>query len=504
MIPILSQKQSLEFDKYVVESGFTTKPELIDSAGKKIAQFILEKIPHPFNEKIIIIAGPGNNGLDGMICYYYLLKYGGNAELLVCNEGIIKNKIIKSYDLNIKLIKIYSKSYKFNNDFWYVDAIFGVGLNKPLGGVYLEIIKKMTTLDKVVSIDFPSGIDCDNGKTFNFSIKPKITLGLGFYKRGYFLNDGLNHIKKLEILDIGFPKYKNGNDNDVGLIECSDIVKIMPKHENNVHKYKRGKVLIIAGSIGYTGACILSSLAAVSSGAGIVKIIAPLSLKNEYESALIEPIIKYVDDHGSGKFILSHVEEIKSEISWADSILIGPGLLSNIKFKMKLIESINKPLVLDASAFDPIISGDLDIACLPKECILTPHYSEFSKIFNIDVDELSGDPINAVNNIMDILNGRVLILKGPTTIIVDSRRKKYFMTHGHKQLSVAGTGDVLSGISVSSLAQKLTVDESALYSSFLHAECAYQYNKNISKSGLIASDLIKMMPYAMDALSDLS
>ena len=280
---------------------------------------------------------------------------------------------------------------------------------------------------------------------------------------------------------------------------------MIPKHGCNINKYTRGKTLIIAGSLGYSGACILSANSAISSGAGIVKIIAPLSLKYIYETSLIEPVIKYFDDDNLGSLRFEHAAQIIDEISWADSILFGPGLGNGDnarKLKTEILKSINKPLILDASGFESLNECDLNITDLPKKTILTPHYAEFSKIFKVEIKYLMNDPVSVVKKIINELDGRVLILKGPTTIVVDSTKKIYFMKHGLNGLSVAGTGDVLSGICASVVSQGLTIDDAAIFATFLHAECAHMYSHMISNFGMIASDLIHMLPYAIDSLNN--
>ena len=211
-----------------------------------------------------------------------------------------------------------------------------------------------------------------------------------------------------------------------------------------------------------------------------------------------------MDDHNSGSFIIDHVDQILSEIEWADAVLFGPGLQTDIlavKWMAEVLKKINKPLILDASGFQPIIDKNLKIDELPQETILTPHYGEFSRIFNLNLQKTQEHPIAAVKSIIPQLKGRVLILKGATNIIVTSEGKLILMAHGISALATAGTGDVLTGILASTTAQGLDMNEAAVYSTYLHAECAHQYCQNISERGLNATDLTKMLPYAQEELS---
>ena len=505
MKPILTQKQSFSLDKKTIELGYLEESQLLDNVGKKIAQFILEKIKNPFNNKIVVVAGPGNNGADGIIAYYYLIKYGITAELLLCEKNINKT-IINSYSLDGKLISIYSKSYIFDSDNYYIDSIFGIGLKRDVTGIYKELLTKMNALENVISIDMPSGIYCDTGLLCSIAIRAKITLIIGFYKLGHFFNDGLEKTNDKHLLNVGFPENIKHKD-PITLIEKKDILNLFPKHNKNIHKYKRGKLIVIAGSLGYSGACILSVLSALSVGPGIIKVIAPLSMKNYYENNFIEPIVKYFEDDGAGKYRMSNIDKIIDEISWSDSVLFGPGLSMDkrdILFKDRILKGINKPLILDASGFQSIIAGKTKIEDLPLKSILTPHYSEFSKIFNINIDKLLADPIGVIKEVEEQLSGRSLILKGPSTIIVDGNKNKYIMNNGSIKLSVAGTGDVLAGICAGLLTQNISISDTMLCSTMLHAECARQFTNRIPNSNLTAYDLIKMIPYAMSELNEIS
>ena len=210
-----------------------------------------------------------------------------------------------------------------------------------------------------------------------------------------------------------------------------------------------------------------------------------------------------IDDHNFGTFIFDHFDQILSEIEWADAVLFGPGLRTDtlaVKWMVEVLKKINKPLILDASGFQPIIDKKLKIDELPQETILTPHYGEFSRIFNLNLQKTQENPIAAVKSIIPQLNGRVLIMKGATNIIVTSEGKLLLMAHGTSALATAGSGDVLTGILASATAQGMDMNEAAVYSTYLHAECAHQYCQNISELGLNATDLIEMLPYAQEEL----
>ena len=502
MIPVLSCKEAFLLDKITIDSGHLTEKMLMDNAGRSLAQFIVEYIEDPFNQQFVILAGPGNNGGDGIICHHYLLKYGANSKLILLNADSKSCWIFNEYSIHDDSVNIYSNIDEFSPHNWYIDGIFGIGLKQNIVGHYRTIIEKISEFTNIISIDVPSGIYGDSGMGEANIIQAKYTLSMGYPKLGHYFNIGLESTGDLFVLDIGFKPLKSSAIY-IEKIEFEDACSCAPIYVKNMHKYSRGKVISIAGSSGSTGACILAADAALTAGAGITKVLAPKSLMNLYESCLTEAIMVPMDDHDTGAFIPDNIDKILSEIEWANSVLFGPGLQTDsaaVEWMIKVIKCINKPLILDASGFQPLIDQKLKIGELPPETILTPHYSEFSQIFNLSINETQDNPIAAIKSIISRLNGRVLILKGPTNIIVTTEGKILLMNHGTSVLATAGSGDVLTGILASVTAQGLDMNEAAVYSTYLHAECAHQYNQHISEYGLTASDLIEMLPYAQEKL----
>jgi len=503
MIPVLSSKEAFSLDKTTVDSGYLSEKELMDNAGRSLAQFTIENISDPFNKQFVILAGPGNNGCDGIICHHYLLEYGAQSELLLLNDAMKASWIFKEYSIHGDSVKKYSNTYTFSSDNWYIDGIFGIGLQQEIEGHYKTIIQKISEFPNIISIDVPSGIFSDSGRASENYIQAALTLSMGYPKLGHYFNAGLESSGDLFVLDIGF-KPLNKTDNHIELIEFEDAALYAIAHAENIHKYNRGKVVSVAGSSGYTGACILAVGAAVASGAGIVKVLLPESLKYIYETSLIEPIMVAINDNSVGTFIPDNINMILTEIEWADTVLFGPGLQTDstaVEWMAAVLKKIDKPLILDASGFQPLIDNKIKIDDLPAETILTPHFGEFSQIFNLKLQAIQENPIGSVKSIISNLNGRVLILKGGTNIIVTSEGKLLLMNHGTSTLATAGSGDVLTGILASITAQGLDMNEAAVYSTYLHAECAHQYSQNISGLGLTASDLIEMLPYAQADLN---
>ena len=155
MIPVFSQKDAFALDELTIKSKFLTQKELMDNAGRSIAQFIVETIEDPFNQKFIVLAGPGNNGGDAIIGHFYLTFYGVQSELLLLNEKHKQSWIFKQYSIDADTLGIYSDECSFNPEYWYVDGIFGHGLKRAVEGRYKNIIDKLSDCPNMIAIDIP-------------------------------------------------------------------------------------------------------------------------------------------------------------------------------------------------------------------------------------------------------------------------------------------------------------------------------------------------------------
>jgi len=503
MIPVLLQNEAFTLDESTISSGIISEKELMDNAGKAIAQFIVENIKDPFNQEYIVLAGPGNNGGDAIISHYYLLDYGINSELILFNKQQKESWIFKNYTIQTNSISFYDGKNELNPEYWYLDGIFGVGLKRSIDGNYEEIINRLIDCSNIISIDIPSGIYCDNGMVAGTNINAIYTLTMGYPKVGHFFNDGLDSSGEVHVLDIGFNDISDPHS-FLQLFDHEDVCGTLPVYLENTNKYTRGKLVSIAGSKGYTGACILANQAAIKTGVGIAKVIIPESLNGIFETILTEAITIPIQEHDSGTFTTENSSDILKETQWADAVIFGPGLKidgNSKEWMAQVLRKLDKPLVLDASGFLPLIENTLKISELPTETVLTPHYGEFSRIFNIELKQIIEDPISTIKGIIPILEGRVLILKGATNIIINSDGGIWLMNHGTSALATAGTGDVLTGMLGSLLAQGEQLDDAVLLAIYLHGECVHQYNKLISGDGLTASDLNTMIPHALNEMN---
>ena len=494
MKPVLSKKKSRFLDNSAIKNKIITKNKLMDNAGKLSAQFFLEKIKNPFNVKVLVLAGKGDNGGDAIIMHHYLLTYGVNSKLYMFNKSHPKSLINQYKISNNNIVNTIEDVNQYD---WFVDGIFGIGLNREIKDPYKKIINLIKNKN-VISLDIPSGIDCDSGLPISDSyVGANYVLCMGTYKNASIINEGKKTFKNTYILDIGLPF----PDKAETFLVDKGLIKNIIKKDNPLRNKYHQSCSVIVGSEKYSGAGLLSLSAALNTGAGYIKNIIPGKLLDIY--SLILESINFPIGKKAYLSISDYDDIIQSDIIYKKSpILIGPGMgdkKSTVKLISKLLQYLSNKdnsLVLDASGFTPIYEG-YKISSLPKKCILTPHLGEFSKIFpNVNIN----NPIKACMEVKDKLDSRVLILKGASSIIISSKRDCYILNNGNSLLASAGSGDALSGIILGFLSKGYNIDHASILAVYTQGLISQIYSNSVSSSSMPPSKMIEKIPTALNDL----
>ena len=470
MIPVLTKEQAYKLDKDTIESGHSSQAELMDNAGKAVAQFFCEKIKDSFNQKVLVVCGKGNNGGDGVISHSYLKKYNVSSKIVFTEEEHGHSNLIKKYKILKSDFTFYNNKIKFDKYDWIIDGIFGIGLSRSINKKYQKIIKKINNNANTISIDIPSGILADRFSCIDI-IKSKYTLTFGYSKLGHYLSP----INNLSQSNIGL-KSISTNIQKVEFSDINNILKAINK-KNDIHKYSNGKSFIYGG-IKYSGATILSTLACLKTGSGYVNLYYDDSYKMLDKIDLLIPEAVVTNE-------ILDKKDIKTPI------LIGPGDNKIDNISSYHIES--SEIIVDGGAMEI----DLKIDYYPRYSILTPHMGELKKFYGYK--EVNILDVNILKSLQSEVQERIIVLKSFNTFII-TKDMIYIMDKGPSNLATAGTGDVLSGILVSLLSKGYSRLEASILGTYLHAEAASYYMNYISKDGMTASDLINCIPNAFNAL----
>lgn len=312
----------------------------------------------------------------------------------------------------------------------------------------------------------------------------------------------ITHIKEMAI---AFAIAEGKERNDIKIIDFSKrdystlrALKHIRKRKSNTHKGTYGKIAVIAGSIGMTGASYLSSKAALRTGSGLVYTLVPKELVNIMSIKLTEAVIKPINDDGNGFFISDGVDEIMSLIDKCDAVLIGPGLGTRQSTKemiYKIVKNTKKPLLIDADGLN-CIAGKLDILKERKaETVITPHIGEMKRL--IEKKTINYEKKVILTREFSYKYNVVTVLKGNKTVIASPKGEYFINTTGNPGMATAGSGDVLSGIITSLIGQGIDCFNAATCGAFIHGLAGDIGAENIGEYGLLAEDIMNNIPYAI-------
>jgi NAD(P)H-hydrate epimerase len=474
---------------------------------------------------ISVICGKGNNGGDGFVFSRYLFNAGYSVRVIILAEpsnytGIAKLNLEILIKLNVEIIQVVNEnninmlSELLNNTDILIDAIFGIGINRDVTGFYenvIEIIESKNNFD-VICLDNPSGFNTDSGCYMGAGIKNNIKkiFTFGGLKTGFYLNEGekLNLPDKTILIDINHPRaLLDSCHADIEILEEKKIASYLPERMPSNTKFDYGHVLIIAGSPGKTGAAYMSSLAAFKAGAGLVTLAVPYELNHILEIKTSEIMTYPVINDGSGCFNINGAGDIsKNLLKNKTAVVIGPGIglkKETADFLYNILELIEVPIVIDADGLN-LISEDMNIlkklTQKNKNIVLTPHYKEMERLTKIDRKIIEKEPVKIGEEFVGEY-GVHLLLKGASMFAFSNNLKDKAIQYKHSPLLASGgSGDVLSGLIGSFIAQGLDLYKSICLSSYLLVYSANNLRKQYGESGAGAVKIALNIPNAVRLL----
>ena len=473
---VFTAVETQKIEQFCIETLSITEYDLMLRAGKALINYINQVFP---NKKVMqIICGSGNNGGDGYTVARLLLSDGKQVS---CYEGKeptqesakkARNELIAS-GLNPQSFT----ALMIQKDALIIDALLGIGCDKPVQGIYLDIINQINESgESILSADIPSGLCADSGKPRGSCVKQAHVLSFITKKLGTVIGDSAQIINKLTIDKLDIPeKIINQIRSVYHVMNKSVLDPVIKKRANDAYKNQFGHILLVGGDSGYGGAIILAARAASQSGVGLVSVYT----KKDHK----EPLLTHCPD------CMIHDEEsdLKALIHKATAIVVGPGLgLGKWSEKcLKIIIESAKPIICDADAIT-LLARD---AVFPKKdnLIITPHEGEAKRLIGEDHENRYAMVTALVKK-----TAATVILKGQNTLI-KKEDDTFICTKGNPGLATAGTGDVLAGMIGGFLAQghsELIASKAGVY---LHAICGDACSEAYSERSMIASDLVVMM-----------
>lgn len=465
--------------------------EFMERAGLEMANQICSRQLIRGEQAVAVLCGPGHNGGDGFVVGRILRERGFENVKIYYLEGHAQAELWHKMFSDLLLKGIEPIKIERVGEFGLtdhdviVDALFGVGLSRPLGEPWLSLIQKIHEAGKpVISLDTPSGLHCDRGVPWPKAVQAQWTLTCEIAKPGFFLQEGPQFVGKLLRIPVGFPREVVCREaKSVRLVTRKLIPALFPSRSSVTNKAKQGHLLVLAGSKGMAGAMALCAGAAARLGVGYVSV---CSLASDRDLSGLPPDYLH----------LSLKEFYKSDLKKYSAIVVGPGLgrsLEVLKILKHLIRLAPKVLVdADALSFLSLNPGeDFEGDRLPPSWLVTPHAGELGKILECSALELEEDRLGAAERAYQKLRCMVLF-KGFRTVVFNSKLK-FIIGAGSAALAKAGTGDVLAGFIGSLMAQGLKTDEAAVLAALIHGDLADRWvQAGRGDFSLQASDLLRL------------
>jgi hydroxyethylthiazole kinase-like uncharacterized protein yjeF len=483
---------------------------LMENAGRGAAEVILKTFPGLERNSVAVVAGKGNNGGDGFVIARYLLNAGVSVKVfLLTDPKVLQGDAQINYQifLRMKGEVLPVPSYKdFQNVKRHlekcgllIDGIFGTGLDAEVRGYYREVIDHLNTLHKpVVAIDIPSGLDANTGKPFGVAIRATLTLTFGLPKVGLLIPPGTDYVGDLKIIDISLPRKLIEEENvKTHLLEKEEILKgLASPRRLDSHKGDYGHVLVLAGSVGKTGAAAMACEAALRMGAGLVTLGIPKSLNAIMEVKLTEVMTEPLPETPKQTLSLKAFNAIVRLCEDKKAIIIGPGIgtfKETQALVLKLIKVLNLPIILDADGITALSTQIKTFTPTQGPLILTPHPGEMGRLTGLTSKQVLDDRMG-ISRIFSQAHQTYLVLKGYRTLIVTPQGEIFINPTGNPGMASGGTGDVLTGMIGGLICQGFGILPSLQMAVFLHGLAGDRVSAEKGERSLVATDLIDRIP----------
>lgn len=494
---ILSAPQIKELDAYTIQHEPIASIDLMERACGAFTNWLTEH--YDATHRIGVICGTGNNGGDGLGIARMLQEWNYPVKVWIIRGGVKETNDFKinlqRIENKIPIVEITEevKAEFFSDRTLLIDAIFGSGLSRPVEGIYEEVIDCLNTVKAIkISVDIPSGMFADKhseGEVF----RTHHTISFQLPKLAFLMPKNNRYTGEWHLVDIGLSKKGLHEIQTPYYLNSLKTVKRIHKPRGKFdHKGKFGHALLIAGSTGKMGACILAAKAALRSGVGLLTTRVPKSGYPIIQAAVPEAMAQ-IDSSDA------HFSDLKIDGSF-QTIGIGPGLDQHPETKKafgKLLENFKKPMVIDADALN-LLSAHSELQLLiPEGSILTPHPKEFER--------LAGEWSNDFERLIKLQRfskkiNSVIVLKGAWSTIACPSGNVYFNPTGNPGMATGGSGDVLTGMLTGLMAQGYSAEESAIMGVYLHGLAGDLAGLEKGWSSLIAGDLIDFLPMAFKKL----
>jgi hydroxyethylthiazole kinase-like uncharacterized protein yjeF len=517
---LLSADESRRVDRLSHDRYGISFWSLMSNAGAGVAHALLERWPQARQAgagEILVVAGHGNNGGDGLVAARVLHEAGLRPRVLLLGQsrGLAGDSARACQELTgagARIEEIGSEEalhQAFGSPRWIVDAIFGTGLNAPITGLPAAAVTLINGRDAGrVAVDIPSGINADTGAVMGVAVRAALTVTFGLAKYGHVSYPGASYSGQVKIIDIGFAPAAMAEVAPQGcLVEAPEITPLLAPRSADSHKGNFGHPLIVAGGWGKSGAALLAGRGALRIGAGLVTVataraVAPIVAAGQAE--LMTAALPDLDGH----LAAGAIESLRALMPAHNALVLGPGIgvsadtKAILEFAVTEAAAPGRPLLIDADGLNAL--AQMDAALLRRArgpVLLTPHPGEAARVLHSSPAQVNADRISAAKRICE-LTGAWCLLKGNRTVMASPQGVVRINSTGNPGMASPGMGDALSGIVGGLLGQGLEPMDALAVGAFIHGAAADRVAAQMGPVGYIAGDLIAALPATRASLSE--
>ena len=513
---LISAEEMQSIDRQAIHSLGIPGVVLMENAGRAATDSFCRELTEFFPGPVLVMAGKGNNGGDGYVMARILADQGWQVETLVlaAAEEIVGDAATM-LDILLKLpspVHFVSNARDLRSHFGavdptvIVDALLGTGLQSLVRGLYAEAIEIINSSQATVfAVDIPSGVAGSTGQICGTAVRADLTLTFDHAKIGHGSDPGAACAGYLDVVDIGIPSFGRPElRSEVVLTEVDEAAEWLPERPGKGHKGSFGHLLLVAGSVGKTGAAALAGKAAVRSGCGLVTVAVPARVHDILEVKLTEAMTFPLADQ-NGLLSSDAREELAVLLEGRQALAVGPGLGQSeelAELVCWLAGSCQLPLVIDADGLN-LLAGRLEVFQQRSgpAAVLTPHPGEMARLCGLTVAEVEADRFRVARDFA-IQHQVVLLLKGARTLIAAPDGRVRINSSGNDGLASGGSGDVLTGLIGGLLAQGVDGFSAASLGAWLHGRSAELVSAKQGTAGMAASDLLLQLPLARRELTE--
>jgi NAD(P)H-hydrate epimerase len=503
-------------DRLAIEEYGIPGLVLMENAGRQVVEVIREILGEVRGKVVTVFVGKGNNGGDGFVIARHLLNLGAEVKVLSLTE---LTEITGDAAINLAIWqkmeqKVYTLQHGdginivrlvlMNTDL-IVDGIFGTGFRGKMDEKVGRLVEVLNSSGKpIVAVDIPSGLEADTGKANGPCIQASHTVTFALPKLGLILEPGADYAGELHVADISIPSLLIEQEAPQRYLITREMVKSwLPVRPSAAHKGSFGRVLIVAGSRGMTGAACLAGEAAVRTGAGLVTVAVPETLHDIVEAKLTEVMTVPLPDSGNGSLSRQARQSILNLLENMDALALGPGLSSQpevVDMIKELLPSIRVPCVIDADGLNAL-TGEVDILRkIQAPVVITPHPGEMARLMDVTTKQIQGERLTITRKAATVWNV-VALLKGAKTVVAAPDGSVYINPTGNPGMASGGSGDVLTGMTAALIGQKLTPTSAAAAGAYLHGLAGDMATVEKGMLSLTASDILEKIPAAVKSVT---